>query len=383
MPNLSNADKGMGSNHQESVRCPSGQEGFSLMELLVTTAIFSILLAGVFGAYFSQLDHSTREYKVAESEIELGIAKRIIEQDLEMAGYGLADDYNGALDSGGAAIDPRPLTLVNGTGTNLVDGRDQLYLRGTALGQFNRASQGWSYVATDPPNPTLKNWGDPREKVSNDDRIVLIDPSSKSLQVDTGGGWLFKYTDNGTSTDIVHADGSAVADGVEKNTLVYGLYNSNTHDITARPYYTVRYYLGGSSPSICAPGTLSLERMESVNRELPTSPQDQATPLLACVLDFQMAVGLDTDGNGMVDNWDDDNSIVSGLTRENMNDQLKRIKVFLLIQSGNRDSDYTYPLSTIRVGEGTTIGRDITLTAEQRKYRWRLVSLSVQPRNVR
>lgn len=383
MQNHCDADKGMGFNAAANgpalSQKRSDQQGFSLVELLVTTAIFSILLAGVFGAYFSQLDHSTREYKVAESEIELGIAKRIIEQDLQMAGYGLADDYNGALDSASATIDPMPVTLLNGTGTG-----DQLYLRGTALGLMNRSSQGWSYVATPPPNPKIKSWGDPRELVRNEDRVVLIDPSAKRLQVDAGK-WLFKYTDNGTSTDIVHADGTALTDPVGENTLVYGLYNSNTHDTTARPYYTVRYYLGGNSPSVCAPDTLSLERMESVNRELPVFPQDQPSPLLACVLDFQVGLGVDTSAplDGMVNQWDDDNSIVGGFTRDNMNDQLKRIKVFLLVQSGNRDSDYTYPLSSIWVGEDPTIGRKVDLTAEQRKYHWRLVSLSVQPRNIR
>jgi prepilin-type N-terminal cleavage/methylation domain-containing protein len=385
MQNLNNADKGMGSNHQDSVRWPFGQEGFSLMELLVTTAIFSILLAGVFGAYFSQLDHSTREYRVAESEVELGIAKRIIEHDLEMSGYGLAGEYSGSA----TAFNPMPVTFDDATGPG---GADELFLMGTALGLSDRVSQGWSYVvdfdASSPPKVNIRDdWADARELIGDNDRVVMVDPSSKNLLTDSGGNWLFKYTVTGTTTDIVNLAGTPFSSDI--GSLVYGLYGSGNSGkdttVGVRPYYTVHYYLGSTSPSdnpdLCAPGTGSLLRAESVTTEAPSG----GDPLLACVRDFQVAVGLDTNGNGMVDNWDDDNSIIGvvGFTRENMNDQLKRIKVFLLIQSGNRDSDYTYPLSTIRVGEGTTIGRDITLTAEQRKYRWRLVSLSVQPRNVR
>jgi len=357
------------------------QKGFSLVEMLITIAIFSVLLSGIFGAYFSQLDHTTREYKVAESEIELSIAKRIIEQDLQMAGYGLADEYPAA-----TGFSPMPVDLTNGIVAGTPGGWDELHLRGTALGQLNRASQGWSYVSdfdtSTPPKPILKPWGDPREQVEDDDRIVLIDPSSKTLQTDTGGEWIFKVTDNGTTTDIVHLDGTGLTDDVGKGTLVYGLYNSSTHDAstTLQPYYTVHYSLGGASPSICAPGTASLLRGESVINDDPVGQ-----PLMACVLDFQVAMGLDISAplDGMVNVWDDDNSIVGGFTRDNMNDQLKRIKVYLLVQSGNRDSDYTYPIKDVLVGEAGIGGRTIELTDEQRKYHWRLVTLSVQPRNIR
>lgn len=360
-------------------RKAASQDGVTLVELLVTVSIFSILMTGIFSAYFSQLKHSTREYEVAESDIELAISKRILEQDLQMAGYGLADAYP-------PGIDPKPVVFTNDAGTS---SSDALILKGTALGQLDRVSQGWSFVdkpnASYPTKPNLKDWGDPREKIEADDRVILIEPSSKALLTDAGGKWLFKYIEVSGVPDIVNLSGTSFS--TNEGTLVYGLYSStksaNDTVTTVRPYYSVHYYLGATGDSLdsCAPGTSSLLRAESVVNEAPTG----GDPLLACVLNFQVALGLDTDVNGMVDNWDGDNSIVgaTNFTRDNMNDQLKRIKVYMLVQDGDRDSSYTYPLSTIRIGEGTDIGRDVTLTAEQRKYRWRLVSLSIQPRNVR
>jgi prepilin-type N-terminal cleavage/methylation domain-containing protein len=76
-----------------------GSRGFTLVEILVTLAIFTIILGGFFSAYLSQLKHTTRETKGAEAEIELGIAKGVLLRDLELAGYGLADDYSAVTSS--------------------------------------------------------------------------------------------------------------------------------------------------------------------------------------------------------------------------------------------------------------------------------------------
>jgi len=363
-----NRDNISGSDHQ----------GFSLVELMVTMAIFTVLLAGVFGAYFSQLENTTREYRSAESEIELGIGKQFVEQDLLLSGYGLADDYSPL------AFDPRPARVVNNTTSattpvpaapGRIVGSDELYLMGTALGLKNRASQGWSYFTSN--TPTFRTWPDNREQIRDDDRVILVEPSSKQILVETvSGNWLFDY--NAATPNVVAIPSGTTYGSPEIGTLIYGLYNGNTHDANAKPFYTVRYYLAGTPPEICADGTRSLLRAESVESLTPVG----GDPLMACVRDMQVAFGLDTDENGNVDAWDDGGTTAALYSLEDMSARLKRIKVFLLVQSGGRDDGYTYPSATVRVGE-VGLGRDITLTAEQRKYRWHLVTLSVQPRNVR
>jgi type IV pilus assembly protein PilW len=352
------------------------ERGFTLVEILVTLGIFSIIMAGVFSAYITQMGHTTREYKVAESEIELGIAKNLILRDLEMAGYGLADDYDGL------GFDPRAYGATNGN-------PDTLTLKGTALGLDSRASQGWTYIsdagdpgASIPPN--FEEWGDAREDVrtgTNGDLVILMEPSTKKLLSETVSGsreWLFRY--NGPLLNVTTFSGDQALSNPSLGTLVYGLSTTGATTPT-KPYSTVVYHMAADpsgNPRACAPGTLSFLRVESRTTETPTGGR----PVLACVLDFEVIFGLDTNEDGSIDLPDDGGATAASYSASDQRKRLRQVKVFLLVQSGKRDSGYTYPDTSIHVGDADG-GEDVDLTAEQRKYRWRLVALTTTPRNLR
>lgn len=343
--------------------------GFTLLEIIVSIAIFSVIVAGIYGAFIAQMKHSTREYKIAESEMELGIAKNIIERDLSMAGYGLAEDY------GSTGFTPRVATI---TGTPYA-----LTLTGTGLGMRSRATQGWTYVAeVDGSNvPTFQTWSDARENVRTDadnskkDAVIVMEPTTKILLDNGAGTWLFRY--NGPNAQLTDLSGNPYT-GATVGTLVYGLDQAAT-----QPYYAVRYYLDNTSnPSACAPGTFSLLRAESVTTGTPAG----GDRILACVRDFQAVFDLDSNGDGTIDQRDSDGTL-SGTSQYNdlaLKKAIKQMHLYLLVQTSNRDFAYTYPDQTVRVGNSSLgTGHDITLTDEQRRYRWRLVSINVTPRNIR
>jgi hypothetical protein len=140
-------------------------------------------------------------------------------------------------------------------------------------------------------------------------------------------------------------------------------------------------------PDVCAKGTRSLQRVE-------ISGGESIEPLLACVRDFQVSFGLDTDEDGTIDIWDpvsSGNFQINTYDVKSLTKRVKQVRVYILMQEGNRDPDYLYANpdnqkkpNTIHVGDSTLgTGRDITLTADQRRYRWNVVSLSITPRNVR
>lgn len=331
--------------------------GITMVELLVTLAIFSIIIAGVYAVYTTQVRHSTREYRIAESEMEYQIFKSVIDRDISMAGYGIADEY------GTLAFNPIQISATNGT-------PDTLTLRGTAIGLLSRAAQGWTYINS--PSPfTPRTWTDNRENVESNDRVIFMEPNAKEILA-TGSTAIFTFPSGYPST-------------VERGTLVYGLHK----DITNNPYYTVQYLLGGTAPTNCAQGTQNLLRAESRNNDPPDASERE--PILNCVLDFQVAFGLDTNEDGNIDFWDNGGVQAASYDRRSLKTRLKQVRVYILVQVGNRDPDFMYsnPANpdnpdVIRVGDSIIgTGRDITLTSEQRRYRWRVIASSITPRNLR
>jgi len=363
-------------------------KGLTLAELLVTLAIFSVVIAGVYAVYTTQIRHSTREYILAESEMEVVIAKTIIERDIMMAGYGIADDYNGLVFFPssvpvGATDNISPGATANPLGgsypTTGLTGADSLYLAGTALGIYSRSAQRWTYIKDVAP-VKFEIWGDAREDLEADDRVIYMEPNTRTIITDQTT-WRFTYP-----------EAPAFKTGEGKGMLLYGLSrppHSGELEMP-RPYYIVQYRLGGASadmPDICSKGTRSLQRVEM-------SDGESIEPLLACVRDFQVSFGLDTDDDGTIDTWDPisaGNFQTDTYDLKTLRRRLKQVRVYILVQAGNRDPDYTYSNpdnpakpNTIRVGDSILgTGRDITLTAEQRRYRWRVMTISATPRNVK
>lgn len=352
--------------------------GFSLVELLVALAIFSVIFAVVFSSYITQVKHTGREYRVAEAEIEIGIAKGIIERDIAMAGYGIAEDY------GTTGFNPSVASATN-------DNPDTLTLTGTAIGMKSRQAQAWTYI--NGVNPTFgpasvsdtnATWSDSRENLETDDRVILMEPGTKKLLLQ-GTEWLFNYDpSNGTFANRLKTlSGGTTYATPSVGTLIYGLCGSSNANCDVagilQPYYAVRYGLGGTPPSNCAAGTQSLLRNES-RTSVPTSGGD---PILDCVLDVEVAFGLDTNEDGTIDTWDNGGAAAAGYAASDLRKRLKQIRMYILVQSGNYDSGYTAS-SPIWVGDSIlSTGRSVTLTTAQLNYRWRALAISMMSRNIR
>ncbi|HAK61244.1 MAG TPA: hypothetical protein DCO77_12840, partial [Nitrospiraceae bacterium] len=261
----------------------------------------------------------------------------------------------------------------------------------------SRAAQGWAYIETviagAPPEPILRTFDDAREDVRDGDYVVIMYPAGKSL-LSHGADWLYKYTKGGPSK-LDSGDGT-FPDSVA-GLVLYGLSESGGATVPSQPYYAVHYSLGviPPPPKTCADGAKNLIRTESITTETPDP--DLGKPVLNCVLDFQVAFGLDTDDKGGIDEWDNGgNTTAKDYTPKDLTKRLRQLRVYALVQEGKRDRDYTYAnpdpaystkVDEVRVGdltlEGGAVGQDFKLTAEQRKYRWRVVSFTMTSKNMK
>ncbi len=353
------------------------QKGVTIIELLVVLAIFGVVMAGLYSSYEVQLKQGVQEYHAAESGMELQIAKSVIGRDIAMTGYGLVKADPSVADTFNLANIVAPISAVPGTNHTVT-------FRGTALGINNRAPQKWSFTVSSTPTTSAdfgasSNPSYDSERLQNNDRIMYMEPNTQQIRNMASGGnyiWLYPYP------------GGSYPTPMEPGIIAYGMATLSTGTLI-NPYYTVTYRLGGTPPAFCQTQTQNLLRIENNNEQ----------PLLNCVLGFKVALALDTNDDGSIDCWDDGGVKSAIYQPQILRTMIRQVKLFVLVQSGNRDKDYIYsnpdPLYSttpdkVRVGDtslmkcdGGVIGEDFTLLSDQRQFRWTMLEISGTPRNLR
>ncbi len=148
--------------------------------------------------------------------------------------------------------------------------------------------------------------------------------------------------------------------------LLFGVAN------TLSDYDKIQYTISGTPPSSCAPYTSCLSRKDP-------STGTAFQPLLDCVRTFEVSFGLDTDGDGRIDSWSQD----LPSTAQEIRDEVREIRVFVLYHEGGKDSTFTYS-GSISLGDNSTgVLYTFTPTGEEVHYRWKVATISVSPLNLR
>ena len=169
--------------------------------------------------------------------------------------------------------------------------------------------------------------------------------------------------------------------------LIYGLGEAAGN--ISRPFNRTDYYINNTTvPTHCAPNTGVL-----VKATLNQSDNNfSIVPVVDCVADFQIIYYRDTDGDGGWDQIDNANGL-DGLTAEQIRDQVKAVRYYILTHEGGLDRTYTHPNATVNVGEvaadGVTMvaGRlfDISTTigGNWANYRWKVGGHAISSKNLK
>ena len=378
-------------------------KGFTLIELLVALGILAIIIGIPYAFLTKELKHTVKESALSQSALEKIPSLEILRKDIEDAGYGLVWDTDGITYNEASSSTPslysfnqnifndapnNPPRAIVGKKDTAGHGFSYLVLKGTSLG-LNKACKHWSYIDKD---GNLNIWPTTNSANYNNfkkgDRVVVMDAGSRTIK---GGNLYFTV-----SKDAKPANGTKPANyGLpslpQSVYLVYGINKpDNTTSSESAPFNRVDYrlYPGSDTESECAVGTYTLGR--AVMRQ--SDGVMYSYPLLHCVADFQLGFGLDNNTDGKIDTWTQD--ITTLTTAKDVRDQLKQVRVYILVQNGTKDKDYNYPNASIPVGEKITIdgntfkvgriepGFDLTTITDYKHYHWKLIKLVVEPKNL-
>lgn len=369
----------------------NSEEGFSLVELIITMAVFVLVIAAASQVFTGLLTQFKQQSKIAETNIEGIVGLEILRQDIEHAGYGLP--WNGLITYSESSANPfslndaptgtpRAIVSQNNVTTysspnDIFNGSDYLVIKSLNVAR-NSACERWTTLSVSGP----KTWTPDRENVNKKDdgatdnnvKVIVLSPGT---------------TDANARTLVVSSTFSTTYGGVtsspwpptdtNETRIVYGLATSDVAT-PRRPFNRADYFIqrpATNMPLRCAPNTGILYKA-TMNHD--TDGNYNFLPLLDCVADMQVVYRRDTDGDGTIDNTTDD---ISVLTAQQIREQVKDVRVYILAHEGQRDVNYTHTPTTIYVGDPSIGSGHNYSIGTNVNYRWKLYTIVVTPNNLR
>jgi prepilin-type N-terminal cleavage/methylation domain-containing protein len=289
------------------------QRGMTMIELMVSIAIVMLIIGAATTAYVKLLRTYKTQGRLAESYMTDLTGLELLRYDIEMAGFGLPANVNGfsyneaAAAPGNTASLPYNPALLNdsnnaphafahidnhpfpGANGNNYAASDVLSIKSTAANIIsNPGSKKWTMVNS---TPSLIQWGDPSMDFAAGESFIILD-NNGYLQTTNGGPY---YSFAGSYYSPGGWNSMPCPPSSQHLYYLYGL-DENGGAPHVMPFNRVDYYLAknNNAPSSCAPYTLTLYRA-TINQ---SDGSLNATPLIDCVRDFQVAFGVDTDPTG-------------------------------------------------------------------------------------
>jgi hypothetical protein len=288
---------------------------------------------------------------------------------------------------------PRPITsgVTNfnfDSASPFEKGAKYLVIKST-VSAASPAAKRWTNVFTTSTTATLRTWADSTRDPAATDRIIVVrnnlnPPPTRELM--TNGSLTPTYA-------TTFSNYRALLPGTLRDGDTFQIYGIDAVSGTdmRMPFNRADYFISRPStnmPSECAPKTGVLYKaIVAQSNGAPTN-----IPLLDCVADLQVVYGLDTNGRTDVEGASINlHTAIPPATAAEIRTQLKEIRVYVLAQDGKKDNSYTYPSSTIMVGESfdggaTVAGRNFNLAtligADYQRYRWKVYTIVIRPKNL-
>jgi type IV pilus assembly protein PilW len=357
-------------NDNPAARLLSSARGLTLVELMVTLVVVLVVIAAASTAYVQLFGSFKVQSKITDTQMDTLCGLELLRYDVEMAGYGLPFDMNSLTYTEATAAPanayndvpnvPRPFVFGDHNGTN---SSDVLVIK-SIVANLNSTTKKWSLMYMEGGSCKVRNWGSTDLSFVHNERVIVLDDEARRLLPQPSStNWKLTYDNNCTGLPNPTV-------GIN---IVYGI---NTDSDPSMPFNRVDYYLDtpDALPGRCLPGSFVLYRATINQSGGARNPQ----PLIDCVMNFQVAFGLDTNGDGGVDAW------TSGLTltAAQIRSRVRELRIFLLYHEGGRDDRFRFS-GTLTLGDAQT-GALSTYTpaGDAARYRWKVAKAVIKPMNL-
>ncbi len=322
------------------------KKGFTIVEVLVTLFILGLVLYTAYLTYIKLLKGFKSESEKISSQIESLVGLEILRLDLEHIGYGIPVNETNPI----IAWDSSTKTLTIRSTLNNTNEITRGYLvafcnsGNLEIRYDGRETASASFVSI--MNSETKEYFDygeisgigisPDSGTCTSNKVYLAFPIRKEVADNTGGA-------NGCSVSRCEL-------------ITYTLSNSNLIDRCNINTYNLIRRVGGSTTG---------------------------EPVLNCVADWALTFDIDTNGNGIIDSGEE-NQTTLPTSNSDIRTKLKAINVYILIQEGKYDPEYTYS-QAVTCGSNMCVevnGVNLTLPSDYENYRWKPLMIKVKPMNL-
>lgn len=419
-------------------------KGFTLIEMVVTTALVIVVLMITASAFESVLKSTGRIISSEESNIEGVIGLEMFRHDLQQAGYGLPHAFQAVVIYPEATVAPAN-KMNDGKGTsvsgdvpravaswealtgasdasdstdikNILSGTDYLAIKAATVGR-SKASQKWTYLNYTAGGKPPNTWTNSVDNFKSTDSVIVLNRTFSTA------GAVTNTLVHPVATPAIYWPSNPTVNmhsafiPVDVNQVHY-LYGVDEGNVLGMPFNRADYFVArpskvASIPSTCAPNTGILYKAMVAHG----GGQLTYMPLLDCVADMQLVFGWDINGNGVIDEssaYEDDASKItvsspigtSATTIQaimknpaDIRNTLKYIKVYVMAQEGRKDTNYLNtnslmsstlsvvvgepgptPTSNVNITKGYTVA-DLTAKGWL-NYRWKIYRILVRPKNL-
>ena len=342
----------------------TGQRGFTLVEILVATVIFSIFMVGMLNLLDTSTKFTQLETSLADTQENVRFAAYHIMRTARMIGGG-----------------GMPFAGTSGASDRWVSG--ELVSNATGTVQI----PGYGAVSVKPQSDVLTLRGffevspfftDPQKVLSGSSTVsvyqhnTLAQPVNDIDSLSTSGleGRGLVFMGEGSYCVGRIAAGASITGEDQQRRLVmdHTAGESPWADLNTDNSYppTFSVYRVGILDSY----TYFVDSQNVLRRVRVAGGDVDAEPVAVNIGDLQIMLGVDTTGDGLADTWDDHPNTASDIA----GDQVISMRVAVLGRTSYLVPDWVEPESTFRIFDGTESGKD-------RSAKWRRIVVEVNLRN--